>query len=122
MPPMKIPRRRFLHLGAGTAALPIFSAVVRAENQPQPASELRERPLAERLAAYASGLRYHDLDAATVERVKTLVIDTIGCGIGAWDERPVRACREIALSVNRPATILGPAPGTTPRPATFANG
>ena len=34
--------------------------------------------------------------------MKTLVIDTIGCGVGAWDERPVRICREIALSVARP--------------------
>jgi 2-methylcitrate dehydratase PrpD len=52
--------------------------------------------LAEKLAAYAAGLRYEDLDAATVERVKSHVIDTLGCGIAAFDERPVRVCREIA--------------------------
>lgn len=103
---MNIPRRRFLRLGAGAAALPIISQVARAENQPtQPSFEARERPLAQRLAAYAHGLRYEDLDAATIERVKTHVIDTIGCGLCAWDERPVRICREIALSANGPATI-----------------
>ena len=43
------------------------------------------RPLAERLAVYAAALRYDDLDAASVERVKSHVIDTIGCGIAAFD-------------------------------------
>src|SRR2546421_12370928 len=122
MPPMKIPRRRFLHLGAAAAALPILSRGARAENQSQPSSAFRDRPLAERLAAYASGLRYDDLDATTLERVRPLVIDPIGCGIGAWDERPVRACREIALSVNGPATIIGTTRRTTADLATFANG
>src|ERR1700704_6319107 len=98
---MKISRRRLLHLGAGAAALPFASQLTRAEVRPTqslPAS--RDRPVAERLAYYASRFRYQDLDPATIERVKTLVIDTIGCGIGAWDEKPVRICREIALSVD----------------------
>jgi 2-methylcitrate dehydratase len=120
---MKIPRRRFLHLGAGAAALQIVSQIARAENQPtRPPSEPRKRPLAERLAAYAHRLRYEDLDAATIERVKTHVIDTIGCGMCAWDERPVRICREVALSANGPATILGTHRQTTTDLAAFANG
>ena len=45
--------------------------------------------LAEQLANYAHGLRFEDLDAATVERVKTHVIDTIGCGIGAFDDATI---------------------------------
>jgi 2-methylcitrate dehydratase len=120
---MKIPRRRFLHLGAGAVALQIVSQIARAENQPtRPASEPRKRPLAERLAAYAHRLRYEDLDAATIERVKTHVIDTIGCGMCAWDERPVRMCREVALSANGPATIIGTHRQTTTDLAAFANG
>jgi 2-methylcitrate dehydratase len=47
-------------------------------------------PLAARLAAYAERLRYEDLDPATIERVKAHVIDTLGCGIAAFDEAPVR--------------------------------
>jgi len=39
------------------------------------------QPLAERMAAYAAALRYEDLDAATIERVKSHVIDVLGCGI-----------------------------------------
>ncbi len=65
------------------------------------------RPLAERLATYAAALRYEELDAATIERVKSHVIDTLGCGIAAFDERPVRICREIAQSVQGAATIIG---------------
>jgi 2-methylcitrate dehydratase len=116
---MNIPRRRFLHLGAGAAAFPIAGRAAAAEKTPQLAAG---QSLAERLAAYASALRYEDLDAATLERVKTLVIDTTGCGMGAWDEGPVRACREIALSVGGPATILGTARRTTIDLAAFANG
>src|SRR3954447_20899311 len=115
---MNIPRRRFLHLGAG-AALPIVDRAAAAEKPPQLASG---QSLAERLAAYASALRYDDIDATTLERVKTLVIDAIGCGMGAWDERPVHACREIALSVSGPATIIGTRRRTTTDLAAFANG
>src|SRR6266516_1579759 len=80
------------------------------------------RPLADRLAAYADGLRYDDLDAETIERVKSHVIDTIGCGIAAFDERPVRVCREIAQSVQGAATIIGTTRKTSPDLAAFANG
>lgn len=94
-----------------------------AQNQPLPSpSEQRERPLADRLASYAHGLRYDDLDPATIERVKTHLIDTIGCAIGAFEERPVRICRELAVSVPGPATIIGTARSTTADLAAFANG
>src|SRR5947209_16222851 len=42
--------------------------------------------------------------------------------MGAWDERPVHACREIALSVSGPATIIGTTRRTTTDLAAFANG
>jgi 2-methylcitrate dehydratase len=77
--------------------------------------------LAEQLANYAHGLRFEDLDAATVERVKTHVIDTIGCGIGAFDERPVRICRDVALAVVGNAIVIGTNRRTTPDLASFAN-
>ena len=94
-----------------------------AQNNPAPPlSAPRERPLAERLAAYAHALRYDDLDAATVERVKVHVIDTTGCGIGAFEERAVRICREIALAVPGTATVIGTGRRTTPDLASFANG
>ena len=83
--------------------------------------DVTARSLAEQLAAYAHDLRFEDLDAATVERVKTHVIDTIGCGIGAFDERPVRICRDTALAVGGASTIIGAGRRTTADLATFAN-
>jgi 2-methylcitrate dehydratase len=118
---MKLPRRAFLHLAAGAAALPVVSRIAGAQNQPPPSARL-VRPLAERLADYADGLRYDDIDAATIERVKTHVIDTIGCGIGAFDERPVGICRNVALAVGGNSTIIGTDRRTTPDLASFANG
>ena len=116
---IKLTRRRLLRLTAGPAALPIVSRVAMAQDNPSPP---RERPLAERLAAYAHSLRHDDLDAVTIERLKVHVIDTIGCGIGAFEERAVRICREIALAVPGTATVIGTGRRTTPDLASFANG
>src|ERR1017187_1692638 len=79
------------------------------------------QPLAEQMAAYAAALGYEDLDAATIERVKSHVIDTLGCGIAAFDERTVRVCRDIAQSVQGGATIIGTTRRTSPDLAAFAN-
>ena len=120
---MKLLRRAFLHLAAGAAALPAASRIAYPQSPPTVTpSEPSVRTLAEGLAAYADGLRYDDIDAATIERVKTHVIDTIGCGIGAFDERPVSICRNVALAVSVNATIIGTDRRTTPDLASFANG
>ena len=120
---MKLPRRAFLQMATGAAALPLASGFAGAQSQPpQPRSEQPLRPLAERLAAYVDGISYDDLDPATIERVKTHVIDTIGCGIGAFDEQAVGICREVALAAGGNATIIGTNSRTTPDLAAFANG
>ena len=111
---MPFPRRSFLHLALGTTALACAGRLASAETV---------RPLAERLADYADRLRYEDLDAATIERVKAHVIDTLGCGIAALDEPPVRICREVALAPgNGIATVIGSAKRSTVELASFANG
>ena len=120
---MKLARRAVLRLAAGAAALPAASRLADAQDHPkQPPSAQSVAPLAERLAAYADRLRFEDIDAATIERVKTHLIDTIGCGIGALDERPVGICRNVALAVSGNATIIGTNSRTTPELASFANG
>jgi len=109
---MRLPRRNFLRLAAGAAIVPALRR--RASGQ---------APLAERLADYADRLRFADLDAATIERVKSHVVDTIGCGIAAFDEPPVRICREVALVPgDGAATVIGTGRRTTPDLAAFANG
>jgi 2-methylcitrate dehydratase len=121
---MKFQRRKFLSLAMGAGVLPAVSR--RAWPQTDPARTPPEQPappLAERLAAYADQLRYDDLDAATIERIKAQVIDTIGCGIAAFDEKPVRICRDVVLaSGSGGATVIGTKRRAAPDLATFANG
>ncbi|HTO48699.1 MAG TPA: MmgE/PrpD family protein [Burkholderiales bacterium] len=113
-----IPRRRAITGAAAFCLLGLAPRTVLAGAEP---SDPPTHPLADRLAAYADGLRFDDLDAATIERVKTHVIDTIGCGIGAFEERPVQICRNVALTVAGSATIIGTNRRTTPDLASFAN-
>jgi 2-methylcitrate dehydratase len=84
-------------------------------------SEVPLHSLAGQLADYAHSLRFEDLDSATIERVKTHVIDTIGCGVGAFDERPVRICRDLAFAVGGNATIFGTDRRAPVDLATFVN-
>jgi 2-methylcitrate dehydratase len=113
---MKFPRRQFLHLALGATALP---AVARAAS----GSDRPAQPLASALADYADGLRYDDLDAVTIERAKSLIVDTIGCGIAAFDEEPVRVCRAVVLSASSgPSTVIGTNRRAAPDLAAFANG
>ncbi len=107
-------RRSVLGLAAAAAAGSAF--------RPLP-SRAEGASLAERLAGYADGLRYDDLDAATIERVKALLVDTLGCGLAAFDDAAVRICREVALEPGGgPATVIGTDRRTTPDLAAFANG
>jgi 2-methylcitrate dehydratase len=111
---MKVDRRNVLRLATGAAL---------AAGMPLTASAEAARPLAERLADYAARLRYEDLDAATVERVKAHLIDTLGCGIASLDEPVVKICREVALaSGTGSATVIGAARRSSAELASFANG
>ena len=108
-------RQVVMSLGAG-AAFPMWPAIAQTGAQ-------SARPLAERLAAYAAQLRYDDIDAATIERVKSHGIDALGCAIAAFDEVPVRICRDVALSTTGGASsVIGTNRCTTPDLAAFANG
>jgi 2-methylcitrate dehydratase len=121
---MNHPRRQFLLMAASAAALPAAARMAGAQTlATPPLSDQPVRPLAERLAAYANSLRYEDLDAATVESIKTHLIDTLGCGIAAFDEAPVRICRNVALAqAGSGASIIGTDRRATPDLAAFANG
>jgi len=113
---MKLPRRQFLHLVLGAAALPAISPLASGAEQ-------HAQPLAKALADYAFGLRYDDLDTATIECAKSLLIDTLGCGIAALDEGPVRICRDIVLSASSgSSTVIGTNRRAPSDLAAFANG
>ncbi len=111
---MPLARRGFLQLSAGGALLAASGRGARAETA---------RPLADRLADYADRIGFADLDAATVERVKSHLIDTLGCGIAALDEPVVRICRDVALAfASGASTVIGAGKRSTPELASFANG
>jgi 2-methylcitrate dehydratase len=106
--------RRLLVRAVGAASMPALSLGALARGS---------QPLAEQLARYVVDLRFGDIDPATVERVKAHVIDALGCGIAAFDERPVRASREVALAGGTgAATVIGTSLRTSSELATFTNG
>ena len=78
----------------------------------------------ERLTSYASSLKYDDLTSEVVHQAKRLIIDSMGCAIGAFNSVPARIVRELASSYSssRAATLLGTNVRTTPDLAAFANG
>ncbi|MFB9265095.1 MmgE/PrpD family protein [Bradyrhizobium erythrophlei] len=79
--------------------------------------------LAHELARYVAEIEFDALDQATIETVKSHLIDALGCGVAAYGEAPVRACRTVALSSpGGPSTVIGTQRRTSPDLATFANG
>jgi 2-methylcitrate dehydratase len=118
---MQLQRRQILRLTTGAAAFSIISRVARSEEATKPSPK---PSLAERLAIYAHELHYSDLDEATIESVKVHLIDSIGCGLAAFHDEPVRICRDVALAEGGRggATVIGTTRQTSPDLAAFANG
>ncbi len=81
--------------------------------------------IAEYIASYGASIRYEDLPPEIVHKVKGLLIDSLGCAIGAYTSEPGRIARRIAGRVyqcDTPATILGSGQKSSLELATFANG
>ena len=77
----------------------------------------------EYLSEYACRLTYEDLGPETVHQVKRTLIDTVGCGVGAFESAPASIARRIASRVhgNPPARLLGTTQQTSVDLAGFAN-
>lgn len=54
------------------------------------------KALTEEMADWIARLRYEDLPSDVVTRAKQILLDTIGCALGALDGAPVRLAREVA--------------------------
>src|SRR3989441_8695377 len=80
--------------------------------------------LAHQLANYSSSFRFEDLSKEVVHEVKRRVIDSLGCALGAWKEKPCAIARKVALdfSAKQGATIVGTNHKAPPDWAAFANG
>ena len=76
------------------------------------------------MASYAASLRFEDLPPEVVHQAKRVLIDSLGCGLGAFGAGPARIARQVASTVHgeREATVLGTRIRTTPDLAAFANG
>jgi len=79
--------------------------------------------LASELSEYAVSLHYADLSGHAVHTAKQRLIDSLGCGLGAFAAVPVRNGRAFARAhPSAASTILGTTQTTTPDVAAFVNG
>ena len=78
----------------------------------------------QQLSDYTLGLMYDDLPQETVDRAKHIVLDTVGCALGAAKSPPAVIARAAASEVTSttPATVLVSGQKTSPDLAAFANG
>ena len=77
----------------------------------------------EYLSDYSSGLAYERLSPEAIHQVKRTLIDTLGCGVGAFDAEPPSIARRIASRTqgNPPARIIGTLQKSSMDLAAFAN-
>ena len=80
--------------------------------------------LTEQIATFSQRLTYADLPAPAVGKAKDLVLDAIGCALGAVPSPPARIAQAMAAAVTSttPATVLFTGHRTSPDLAAFANG
>jgi 2-methylcitrate dehydratase len=107
-------RRDASKLIAGVLALSASPSAFAAQN----------RTVLEDMAEWLVALRYEDLPANVVERGKRVILDTIGCALGAVDAEPVKVARAtVALEGGSPqATIIGVGSKVSAVQAAFLNG
>src|SRR5262245_62355822 len=72
--------------------------------------------LTERLVEYALALSYEDLPPEVVERTKRLILDTVGCALGAAPWQAPSIARALAADVQSrtPATVMVGGQQTSP--------
>jgi 2-methylcitrate dehydratase len=76
------------------------------------------------ITSYATSLSYADLPQAVIAQAKHLIIDSVGCALGAATSPPATIVSAIARGVrsDTPATLMLSGLSTTPDLAAFANG
>jgi 2-methylcitrate dehydratase len=80
--------------------------------------------LSRQLTTYAAGLTYADLSPATIDKTKRIILDLVGCALGAARAEPAAIARALALEVTarHPATLMVSGEKTSPDLAAFVNG
>jgi 2-methylcitrate dehydratase len=118
-------RRAFITLLGGAAAglSPGWAAYAQTASKAE-AKGGRGPTVAEDVARWVVGLRYEELPPDVIARAKRVLLDTIGCALGAIGAQPVRAAQQVvALQGGNPqATILGLGRKASCDQAAFLNG
>lgn len=112
----RLSRRALL---AGVASASLLSARVHAEAAGGQITE------AQRLAQFAHDISFDKLPASTLAAVKRLVLDTLGCALGAVGSEPAKIAEGTVtpLEANaRGATIIGSGERVSAESASFVNG
>jgi 2-methylcitrate dehydratase len=75
------------------------------------------------LASWVARVRYEDFPPEVIAKAKRLLLDTIGCAIGAIDGAPVRIAAEVVRQQggHQQATVLGGGWKASAEQATFLN-
>jgi 2-methylcitrate dehydratase len=80
--------------------------------------------LAEKLADYVHSTNYNVVPENVIHETKKRIIDSLGCGLGAFKEEPVKISRKVAEAArdSQGSTLFGTRKKTTPDLAAFVNG
>ena len=95
---LRTSRRRFL-TQVGLAGLGIgvpVSMATAQDTQRSPVGDGKEAPVAEKLARYATSLRYEDLPEDVVRIAKRTILDTLGCAFGGYSAGPSKIAIKLA--------------------------
>lgn len=78
----------------------------------------------ERLADWAVAIRASDIPHAAIQQAKLLVLDTLGCGLAAWDQHAARAVLKTTAAIGGApqCSVIGSAAKTSLPNAVLANG
>ena len=125
-------RRDFLKTwGVGAMALsspgwaPGLIQSLQSQERTQPHGAIRSRTtVAEDVGAWVEKLRYEDLPPKIVEKAKRVLLDTVGCALGAVDASPVRFAQQTVFfqGGNPQATVIGLGRKVSCDQAAFLNG
>jgi 2-methylcitrate dehydratase len=80
--------------------------------------------LTEQIATFSQRLTYSDLPPPVIAKAKDLLLDAVGCALGAVSSPPARIAQTTAAAVTSttPATVLCTGHRSSPDLAAFANG